>query len=78
MTLAVEPDERARAVLESEGLSPGGDTTIWSGRITGGLETLSSLGPRITDSGVAVEEVRVREPGLRGVFFRATGREFEP
>ena len=27
---------------------------------------------------VAVAEVRVREPGLRGVFFRATGKEIEP
>jgi len=25
-----------------------------------------------------VAEVRVREPGLRGVFFRATGKELEP
>ena len=29
-------------------------------------------------AGVVVAEVRVREPGLRGVFFRATGKELEP
>ena len=31
----------------------------------------------LADAGAAVEEVRLREPGLRGVFFRVAGREIE-
>ena len=58
-------------------LRPAADDVTWSGRMSGGLEPLSSLGGRLRRAGIAVAEVRVREPGLRGVFFRVTGREFE-
>ena len=61
----------------TEGLGPAEDGVTWSGRMRGGLDALSSLGNRMTRAGIAVAEVRVREPGLRGVFFRVTGREFE-
>ena len=77
VTLAVVPDQRSRALLESEGLAPAADDTIWTGRIGRGFETLSAFGERMTTAGITVAEVRVREPGLRGVFFRATGRELE-
>jgi len=77
VTLAAAPDESATSLLETEGLRPATDGVAWSGRMSGGLEALSSLGARLTGAGIAVAEVRVREPGLRGVFFRVTGREFE-
>ena len=33
--------------------------------------------PAMSAVGLAVAEVRVREPGLRGVFFRLAGRELD-
>jgi ABC-2 type transport system ATP-binding protein len=77
ITLAGAPDTSARALLEAERLGPTGDETIWTGRIGGGFDALSAFGARLAGAGVAVAEVRVREPGLRGVFFRATGKELE-
>ena len=77
VTLAGVPDQRSRALLESEGLAPAADDTIWTGRIGRAFEKLSAFGERMTTAGITVAEVRVREPGLRGVFFRATGRELE-
>jgi ABC-2 type transport system ATP-binding protein len=77
VTLAAVPDNPAVSLLETEGLKPVDDGVTWSGRMSGGLEALSSLGSRMTRAGIAVAEVHVREPGLRGVFFRVTGREFE-
>jgi ABC-2 type transport system ATP-binding protein len=75
---AAVPGHEATSLLESLGLKPVSDATSWTGRLSGGLDTLSSLGERLSAAGVAVTELRVREPGLRGVFFRVTGREFEP
>jgi ABC-2 type transport system ATP-binding protein len=77
LTCSATPGGDARSLLESQGLTPLSDDVTWSGRLTGGLESLSRLGHRLTEAGVLVSELRVREPGLRGVFFRVTGREFE-
>jgi ABC-2 type transport system ATP-binding protein len=77
LTLAAPPTPDARSLLESRGLKPAADEATWTGRLAGGLESLSTLGDRLTAAGVTVAEARVREPGLRGVFFRVTGREFE-
>jgi ABC-2 type transport system ATP-binding protein len=78
ITAAEPPAATATSLLESLGLQPASDEATWSGRLTGGLDTLSALGERLTAAGISVTEFRVREPGLRGVFFRATGREFDP
>jgi ABC-2 type transport system ATP-binding protein len=67
-----------RAVLEAAGLQPAGNGTTWTGPLAGGLETFSSLGRQLSEAGVAVGEIRVREPGLRGVYFRFTGEELRP
>jgi ABC-2 type transport system ATP-binding protein len=77
LTLAAEPTEAGRSLLDAEGLRPAGDGLTWAGRLSGGLEALSALGQRLAEGDVEVAEVRVREPGLRGVFFRVTGQEFE-
>jgi ABC-2 type transport system ATP-binding protein len=64
-----------RALLEDAGLEPVGDGTTWIGPLGGGLDAFSDLGQRLSEAGVAVGELRVREPGLRGVYFRLTGEE---
>jgi ABC-2 type transport system ATP-binding protein len=75
VTLADDPGAEQRARLESEGLRCGSETAVWSGPLEGGLEALSALGERLAAAGLSVLELRVRDPGLRGVFFRVTGRE---
>jgi ABC-2 type transport system ATP-binding protein len=77
ITCSSPPGAEAASVLRSLGLGHTEDVATWTGSITGGLEALSSLGQRLSTAGLPVAEVRVREPGLRGVFFRVTGREFE-
>jgi ABC-2 type transport system ATP-binding protein len=78
ITLAASPDAHARALLEAEPLVATEDESTWTGRIGEGFEALSAFGARLAEAGVGVTEVRVREPGLRGVFFRATGKELQP
>jgi ABC-2 type transport system ATP-binding protein len=77
VSLSHDPDERGRALLQREGLAPVQDEKVWSGSLDGGYESLSELGGRMSDSGLKVAEVRVREPGLRGVFFRLAGKELD-
>jgi ABC-2 type transport system ATP-binding protein len=77
LTLASEPRREQREHLEREGFRRASDAAVWSGSLEGGLDTLSSLGARLAESGLAVTELRVREPGLRGVFLRLAGRELD-
>jgi ABC-2 type transport system ATP-binding protein len=67
-----------RALLEAAGLEPAGDGMTWSGSLGGGLDGFTSLGRRLSEAGVSVGELRLREPGLRGVYFRLTGEELRP
>jgi ABC-2 type transport system ATP-binding protein len=78
VTLGSAPDPSARRLLESQGLAPAANDATWTGRIDDGFEMLSAFGERLKAAGITVAEVRVREPGLRGVFFRVTGKELEP
>jgi ABC-2 type transport system ATP-binding protein len=77
VSLSCAPDDGGRALLQKEGLTAVRDDRTWSGSLDGGYESLSGLGDRMASAGVEVSEVRVREPGLRGVFFRLAGRELD-
>lgn len=78
VTLSDEPSERGRALLEAEGLESVRGRRGWTGRLRGGLEHLSDLGERMSAAELAVAEVRIREPGLQGVYFRLTGEDLDP
>jgi ABC-2 type transport system ATP-binding protein len=78
LTLAHEPDSDGFDFLESQGLTRVEGGTAWSGRLTGGFDQVSALGSKAAKAGLAVDEVRVREPGLRSVFFHLTGSDLEP
>jgi ABC-2 type transport system ATP-binding protein len=78
LTLDGEPDGARAALLEKEGFRRTGEAGLWVGSLEGGLDSLAALGGRLAESGLNVTELRVREPGLRGVFFRVTGRELDP
>jgi ABC-2 type transport system ATP-binding protein len=77
VTLRSEPTPDGRRHLEERGLEAARDRRIWTGRLDRGFEDLSTLAAGLEGAGLAVDEVRVREPGLRGVFFRLAGREFD-
>lgn len=77
LTLRTEPEAPARDALAAAGLAAGEDRRIWSGGVPGGVDALPALLHRLEEAGVTVTETRVREPGLRGVFFRLAGRELD-
>jgi ABC-2 type transport system ATP-binding protein len=77
VTLAAAPAEPARLRLEALGLAPSRDRRVWTRRLEKGLDDLSGLTADLDREGLEVAEVRVREPGLRGVFFRLAWREID-
>jgi ABC-2 type transport system ATP-binding protein len=78
VTFSEAPDEADGEALAAEGLQSTLDPTIWSGSLRGGLAGLADIGARLAATGMIVDEFRVREPGLRGVFLQVTGRELTP
>jgi ABC-2 type transport system ATP-binding protein len=77
VALAQAPDDEARQRLAGEGLTASSDGKTWVGPLRGGYAGLAEVGSRLAAAWVAVAELRVREPGLRGVFFRVAGRELD-
>lgn len=77
VTLAVAPEETGRAHLEKAGLEPSRDRRVWTSLLPRGLDDLAAFTAGLEGAGLDVEEVRVREPSLRGVFFRLAGREID-
>jgi ABC-2 type transport system ATP-binding protein len=75
--LASDADPATRASLSAEGLQSSADGRSWTGPLEGGLEAMTATGRRLADGGVPISEIRLREPGLRAVFFRVAGREFD-
>ncbi len=77
VTLKEVPEAAGRAHLGERGLEASKDDRIWTGRLEGGFEDLSHLAAGMERAGLVVDEVRVRDPSLRGVFFRLAGREID-
>jgi ABC-2 type transport system ATP-binding protein len=77
VALKEAPDAAGRVHLGERGLEASNDDRIWIGRLEGGFGDLSDLAAGLEHAGLAVEEVRVRDPSLRGVFFRLAGREID-
>jgi ABC-2 type transport system ATP-binding protein len=77
VTFKERPESEQHARLGELGLGPSTDERVWTGRVNGGLEELSALGGDLADAGLEVEEARVRESSLRGVYFRFAGREID-
>jgi hypothetical protein len=73
----VAPEETGRAHLEEAGLEPSRDRRVWTSLLLHGLDDLAAFTASLEGAGLDVEEVRVREPSLRGVFFRLAGREID-
>ena len=78
LTLAADPDAEARRALEAHGLRRVSDGVRWTGRLPGGLAEVSGLQTQLEAAGIGVDEIRVREPSLRSVFFQLTGEDLTP
>jgi ABC-2 type transport system ATP-binding protein len=75
--LTGEVEAEVRAQLSAEGLQPAADGRTWTGPLAGGIEAMTAAGRRLAEGGAVLSEIRLREPGLRAVFFRVAGREFD-
>jgi ABC-2 type transport system ATP-binding protein len=77
VALADAPEGAGLVELETAGLEPSRDQRLWTGLLERGLDDLSAFAAELERAGLEVEEVRVREPSLRGVFFQLAGREID-
>jgi ABC-2 type transport system ATP-binding protein len=73
LMLASEPAPALRDFLRTTLFSPTNEPRLWVGRLRGGLEQLPDLRSRLVDAGADIDELRVRQPGLHGVFVELTG-----
>lgn len=77
VTLGAAPDADGRTVLAREQLRAASGERTWEGLLNGGLEHLPGIEARLLEAGLDVDEIRVREPGLEGAFFRLTGESID-
>ena len=77
VTVAEAPDEPARAALAAEGLQETRIAQTWTARLPRDQTDVSAIERRLDGLGLGVSELRLREPGLRSVYLRLTGREYE-
>jgi len=73
LMLATEPQPDLRDFLRATLFSPTNEPRLWVGRLRGGLEQLPGLRSQLVAAGADISELRVRQPGLHGVFVELTG-----
>ena len=74
LMLAAEPAPALRDFLRTTLFSPTNEDRLWVGRLRGGLEQLPGLRSQLITAGADIDELRVRQPGLHGVFVELTGQ----
>ena len=65
----------AQQILTASGLSSTDEQCVWSGPLTGGYADITQLEHRLETSGTHIAEIRVREPGLGGVFMQLMDKQ---
>jgi ABC-2 type transport system ATP-binding protein len=70
VTLAHTVTPAALGILTDFGLSASREELVWSGPIPDGYAKLELLESRMEKAGVHIAEMRIREPGLGGVFIQ--------
>jgi len=78
VSLVQPADAAAEEFLRSHKLQSTRDRRLWSGPLTGGYEELPEIEARLEQSGLHAAEIRLRDPGLSGVFLHLTGEELRP
>ncbi len=74
LMLAAEPAPAIRDALRTTRLSPTNDDRVWIGRLGSGLEQLPELRSQLVNVGADIAELRIRQPGLHGVYIELTGQ----
>ena len=74
LMLAADPAPALRDTLRTTLFSPTNEPRLWVGRLRGGLEQLPGLRSQLIEAGADIDELRVRQPGLHGVFVELTGQ----
>lgn len=74
LMLAAEPAPAIRDALRVARLSPTNDDRVWIGRLASGLEQLPELRSQLINVGADIAELRIRQPGLHGVYIELTGQ----
>ncbi len=77
LRLRRSPAPAARATLSGFGLVPDAAGLQWHGTLEASADAHAELTRRLVVQGAQLDELRLREPGLRGVFLRVTGREWD-
>jgi len=70
-------DKVGASILEFFSLRPTRDQRLWSGPLTGGYDELPKIEQQLEESGLHVAEIRLRDPGLNGVFLHLAGQEVD-
>jgi ABC-2 type transport system ATP-binding protein len=65
----------AQQILTASGLSSTDEQCVWSGPLTGGYADITRLEHHLETSGAHIAEIRVREPGLGGVFMQLMDKQ---
>lgn len=73
LMMASEPAPALRDFLRTTLFAPTNEPRFWVGRLQGGLEQLPALRRQLIEAGADIDELRVRQPGLHGVFVELTG-----
>ncbi len=74
LILATEPAPAIRDALRTARLSPTNEERVWIGRLSSGLEQLPELRTQLIGAGADIAELRIRQPGLHGVYIELTGQ----
>lgn len=74
LMLVSEPAPAIRDALRTAGLLPTNEEKVWIGRLNSDLEQLPELRTRLIDAGADIAELRIRQPGLHGVYIELTGQ----
>lgn len=74
LMLAAEPAPAVRDSLRDARLLPTNEAQVWIGRLGSGLEQLPELRTQLISAGADIAELRIRQPGLHGVYIELTGQ----
>ncbi|MDG1462930.1 MAG: hypothetical protein P8R04_05105, partial [Gammaproteobacteria bacterium] len=62
--------EKAGRILHDFNFNTTSDERLWSGPVKGGYQELEKLEKELEEAGTHVAEIRLRDPGLNGIFMQ--------
>lgn len=74
LMLTGDPSPELALLMRAKRFAPTNEPRLWVGRLPGGLGELVDLRGQLVAAGARIDELRVRQPGLHGVFLALTGQ----